>query len=172
MGLPMPTTQRVNSPQDIDTVAALAREIWNQHFTPIIGQKQVDYMLDKFQSVPAITRQIRKDGYTYYLIVDEDESVGYYALVGDDEDNGSMQLSKIYLKRSYRGRGLGRAILAFIEGECAARGIRKLWLTVNKDNADSIAFYLDVGFVIAEPIVTDIGGGFVMDDYRMVKRVG
>jgi len=28
-----------------------------------------------------------------------------------------------------------------------------------------------IGFVIAKPIVTDIGGGFVMDDYRMVKRV-
>jgi alpha-L-arabinofuranosidase len=46
-----------------------------------------------------------------------------------------------------------------------------LWLTVNKNNAGSIAFYQWCEFVIAEPMVTDIGGGFVMDDYRMVKRV-
>jgi ribosomal protein S18 acetylase RimI-like enzyme len=63
-------------------------------------------------------------------------------------------------------------VLASIEQECVARGARELSLTVNKDNADSIAFYQRVGFVIVEPIVTDIGNGFVMDDHRMVKRVG
>jgi ribosomal protein S18 acetylase RimI-like enzyme len=89
-----------------------------------------------------------------------------------DEDSGSTQLSKLYLKRSCRGRGVGRAVLAFIEQECATRGGRELWLTVNKDNADSIAFYQRVGFVIAEAMITYIGNGFVMDDYRMVKRVG
>jgi len=49
--------------------------------------------------------------------------------------------------------------------------VRELWLTVNKDNADSIAFYRRVGFGIAGSSVTDIGGGFVMDDYRMSKSV-
>jgi ribosomal protein S18 acetylase RimI-like enzyme len=167
----MPTTKRVATPEDIDAVAALAHEIWNQHFTPIIGQEQVDYMLGKFQSVPAITRQILRDGYEYSLIVVEDENAGYFALVAD-EDGGSTQLSKLYLKRSCRCCGLGRGVLALIEQECVARDIRELWLTVNKDNTDAIAFYQRVGFVIVEPIVTDIGNGFVMDDHRMVKRVG
>jgi len=167
----MPTVQRVTTPRDIDAVAALAHEVWNQHFPPIIGQEQVDYMLDKFQSVPAITRQIREGGYEYYLIVDEDERAGYLALVADDEDGGSLQLSKLYLKQSCRGRGLGRTVLAWIEEECVPRGVRELWLTINKENADSIAFYQRVGFAITGPIVTDIGGGFAMDDYRMVKSV-
>ncbi len=167
----MPTTKPVTTREHIDAVAALAHEIWNQHFTPIIGQEQVDYMLGKFQSVSAITRQIRDDGYEYCLVVDEEESVGYFALVNGD-DAGSTQLSKLYLKRSCRGRGIGRAVLAFIEQECVTRGLRELWLTVNKDNADSIAFYQRVGFIIADSIVTEIGNGFVMDDYRMVKRVG
>ena len=149
----------------------LAHEIWNQHFPPMIGQEHVDYMLDKFQGVPAITRQIREDGYEYYLIVDEDQYTGYFALVAEDGDGGALQLSKLYLKRSSRGRGLGRAVLAWIEEECIARGVRELWLTVNKDNADSIAFYQRIGFGIAGSSVTDIGGGFVMDDYRMAKSV-
>jgi GNAT superfamily N-acetyltransferase len=167
---PMLTTQRVTTPRDIDAVAVLAYEIWNQHFPPIIGQEQVDYMLDKFQSAPAITRQIREGGYKYYLVVDEDQRVGYFALA-PDENGGSIQLSKLYLKRLCRGHGLGRAVLAWIEEECVARGVRELWLTVNKDNAGPIAFYQRVGFAIAGPVVADIGGGFVMDDYRMVKSV-
>ena len=167
----MLTTQRVTTPRDINAVAVLAHEIWNQHFPPIIGQEQVDYMFDELQSAPAITQQIREDGYEYYLIVDEDQYTGYFALVTEDGDGGALQLSKLYLKRSSRGRGLGRAVLAWIEEECIARGVRELWLTVNKDNADSIAFYRRVGFGIAGSSVMDIGGGFVMDDYRMVKGV-
>jgi ribosomal protein S18 acetylase RimI-like enzyme len=166
----MLTTKRVATPEDIEAVAGLAREIWDQHFTPIIGHAQVDYMLDEFQSVSAIARQIREDGYEYYLLADGGEWAGYFALVGG-EDAGSMQLSKLYLKRSRRGRGIGWGVLELIEEECVARGVRELWLTVNKNNAGPIAFYRRVGFSIAEPIVTDIGNGFVMDDYRMVKRV-
>jgi len=162
--------QRVSTDRDIDAVAVLARQIWTQHFPPIIGREQVDYMLEKFQSAAAITRQIREGGYEYYLVFDEGQGAGYFALV-PDESGGSMQLSKLYVKQACRGRGLGRAILAWIEEACVARGVQELWLTVNKDNAGPIAFYRRVGFAIAGPIVAEIGGGFVMDDYRMVKRV-
>ena len=165
----MSNTQRVVSPEDIDAVAALAHEIWNQHFPPIIGQGQVDHMLETLQSSAEITRQIRDGGYEYYLIGDGNERAGYFALAASDD--GSMQLSKLYLRGSCRGRGLGQAVLEWIERECAARGARQLWLTVAKGNADSIAFYEHAGFTIAGPIAIDIGGGFVMNDRRMVKNL-
>lgn len=167
---PMPTPRPVTTAEDIETVAALASEIWTEHFTPIIGKAQVDYMLEMLQSAPAVDRQIGEEGYEYFLLVDESEPLGYFVLVAH-EQNASMQLSKLYLKRACRGRGLGKAMLAFIERECATRGIGELWLTVNKDNADSIAFYRRAGFRIVEPMVTDIGNGFFMNDYRMEKTV-
>jgi GNAT superfamily N-acetyltransferase len=162
--------ERVRSVETIDTVAALAREIWNQHFPPIIGQPQVDYMLATFQSSMAITEQIRERGYEYYLVFDDGEHVGYFAIV-PDEATQSMLLSKLYLRQANRGRGLGRTIVDWIEQECVVRGFRKLWLTVNKENAVSIAFYERIGFTTEEAMVTDIGEGFVMDDYRMVKVI-
>ena len=42
----------------VDVVVEIAAEIWTEHFTPIIGSEQVEYMLNKFQSSQAITRQI------------------------------------------------------------------------------------------------------------------
>jgi ribosomal protein S18 acetylase RimI-like enzyme len=42
---------------------------------------------------------------------------------------------------------------------------------VNKGNARAIAFYRKHGFDIAESVVVDIGGGFVMDDYVMGKEL-
>ena len=166
----MPSPKRVVDAKDIEAVAVLADEIWNEHFPSIIGQEQVDYMLAEIQSAPAITRQIREQGYEYYLVFDEGERAGYFALVPDAEGS-SMQLSKIYLKRSVRGRGLGRALLEQVEKDCASRGIRELWLTVNKDNAESIAFYERMGFDTVGAKVMDIGHGFIMDDYKMTKQL-
>jgi len=52
----------VTTDNEIQAVATLANEIWHQHFTPIIGIAQVEYMVEKFQSYPAISNQIKKDG--------------------------------------------------------------------------------------------------------------
>ena len=159
----------VKTPSEIDGVVALAREIWNRHYIPIIGQEQVDYMLEMFQSAPAITAQI-DNGYDYYLVVDQGRRIGYFALVLDLSE-ASMLLSKIYIHPNCQGRGLGKEVLAFAERQCVAQGIRKFWLTVNRNNANSIAFYLRMGFVKETEIVNSIGGGFVMDDFKMVKRL-
>ena len=54
--------QSAKTYEQIKDIANLAEIIWNQHFTPIIGKEQVDYMVEKFQSYPAIKNQITKDG--------------------------------------------------------------------------------------------------------------
>jgi len=60
--------------------------------------------------------------------------------------------------------------LEFIERDARKRGLNSLWLTVNKGNP-TVSTYQQWGFRIAAAIVMDIGGGFVMDDYRMEKPV-
>ena len=158
--------ERVMSPAQIAAVAELAREIWTQHYVPIIGAAQVAYMLAKFQSEAAISRQMAQEGYEYYLAPE----AGYLALVPDVPE-GRLLLSKIYVKADRRGTGLGRALVDFAEKRAAELGCGELWLTVNRNNADSIAFYERVGFRKTNEWVTDIGSGFVMDDWRMAKRI-
>jgi RimJ/RimL family protein N-acetyltransferase len=48
---------------------------------------------------------------------------------------------------------------------------RRLILSVNKRNTKAITAYKRNGFAIVESVVTDIGGGFVMDDYVMDKEL-
>ena len=160
---------RVQTREQISNIVNLAREIWTDHYVPIIGQEQVAYMLDKFQSRDAITAQLA-DGYEYYIVTLDGQSMGYLAVVPDDDEDALM-ISKIYVTKPGRGRGLGRRMLAFAEDVCRQRRIKTLWLTVNKHNTDSIAWYTRMGFRNAGAIVQDIGAGFVMDDYRMEKTV-
>ncbi len=160
----------VTSDAEIEAVAALARETWETHYTPIIGADQVRYMLDTFQSPAAIREQIGK-GYEYYRVCEGAACAGYFALVPHPQD-GRMMLSKIYILAELQGRGLGRAVLAFAERRCAETGHHTLWLTVNKRNTRSIGFYARMGFEQESAVVSDIGGGFVMDDFILAKRVG
>ena len=157
----------VRSQEQIAEAARLAKEIWTEHYVRIIGQAQVEYMLAKFQSREAIADQIAGES-EYYLIVQADQKVGYFAIVPEPASK-NMLLSKIYVRHDRRGSGLGQAALAFIGDLCRQRGIRTLWLTVNRHNERSIRWYERMGFVNAGPIVQDIGGGFVMDDFRMEK---
>lgn len=157
--------EKVTTETQIETVARLAFEIWNQHFTPIIGKAQVDYMVDKFQSKKAIAEQL-DEGYSYYLLEADGDYIGYTGICPKEDE---MFLSKLYILASQRGKGHGRKTVEFIEDIAREKGLDKITLTVNKNNTDAIKAYEKFGFKNTGPIVTDIGGGFVMDDYRMEK---
>jgi len=157
-------------PADIDAIAELAGKIWKEHYAPIIGMAQVDYMLARFQSAPAIAQQVA-GGYEYYVVADDNRRIGYFALLHRPAET-SVLLSKLYVERQERGRGAGKSIVEFTENRCRELGARSLWLTVNRNNAGSIAFYRRMGFAVAGELVQDIGNGFVMDDYRMEKTIG
>ena len=159
--------ERVETAEQIRAVAVLARATWTAHYVPIIGREQVEYMLERFQSEGAIGRQIAEEGYEYYVA----RAAGYLAVVPDGAGTGLM-LSKLYVAEGRRRTGLGRAMVTLAEERCRALDRRELWLTVNKHNLGSIAFYERMGFERTGALVTDIGGGFVMDDWRMAKKVG
>lgn len=153
--------------EQIASVAALAEEIWHEHFTPIIGKSQVEYMLEMFQSEQAIGEQV-KNGFLYYLVKTNNRDVGYFGVYQTDE---GLLLSKFYIRSSERGKGLGRRAMIFIESLAKERNVTRIILTVNKYNTDTIEAYKKLGFQITESIVQDIGNGFIMDDYRMEKAI-
>ncbi len=150
--------REVSSPTDAELVADLAERCWRHHYTPIIGEAQVDYMLTKFQSTPAILEQIA-EGRDYRLIEDE-SPLGYLATDLSDQ----LFLSKLYILPEQQGRGAGRWA---VEELAKAHPDLEIHLTVNKHNHGTIVFYERVGFFKGEAVVADIGNGFVMDDWKM-----
>ena len=152
---------------DLRQVEELAELIWKEHYTPIIGREQVDYMLENFQSVADMEQQL-KEGMEYFLLESHGEPVGYLAFKQQGEE---LFLRKIYLLFSHRGKGLGRAGMGFVESSARDRGLGFVTLTVNKNNSGSIRAYESLGFVNEGPLETDIGGGFIMDDFLMRKNI-
>ncbi len=67
----------------------------------------------------------------------------------------------------------GRSFSPFgcLSGLAAGKGICLIVPTVNKNNSLAIRAYEKLGFENLGSIVADIGNGFVIDDYRMEKRI-
>ena len=160
--------KRADTDQDIRNLTTLAEQIWHEHFTPIIGKAQVEYMVEKFQSYAAVKQAVQEDSYTYFMIYDDNNDLsGYCGLRPDSDDEGSLFLSKLYVRKESRGKGFSRALLAAARLAFPER--KRIWLTVNRYNDNTIAVYRHMGFSVIREQKTDIGGGFVMDDYVMEK---
>lgn len=158
----------VRSEREVRELSRMADAIWHEHYDKMIGVDQVDYMVEKFQSPGAIVEQMESQGYEYYFLYDGTKRCGYVAA---QETGDELFLSKIYVQKEFRGRKTAKNAVAFLEEKARQTGKKDVWLTVNRNNANSIAAYKAMGFVVREEKVADIGGGFVMDDYIMEKIV-
>ncbi len=143
-------------------VAELANEIWHEYFPFLLEEEQIDYMVDKFQSYDVMVDQVKHDHYHYYQIFFKNELVGYIGLVFEPD---RLFLSKLYLKQSVRGQGLASYIFCYIRKVAFQECYSSIYLTCNKNNNHSLDVYKNWGFECIEDVVTDIGSGYVMDDY-------
>ncbi len=146
---------------DMKELASLASSIWHEYWTCILSHDQIDYMVENFQSEKAIKNQIENENYTYYFIIKDGAKAGYFGISDKKE---YLFLSKLYIKKEYRHQGLGKKAFEKIKELANDKPIR---LTVNKYNTNTINAYKKWGFKIIDAVVTDIGSGFVMDDYIM-----
>lgn len=146
--------------QRIAEMSAMATEIVREHFDPIIGSAQNDYMIAKFQTVQAISSQL-DHGYRYYFVKNEGKIIGFLAFY---PRNDVMYLSKFYLYKSERGRGYSRGMLDFVRRAAKDEHLRAIELNVNRNNS-AIYAYEKLGFTVIREEKNDIGQGYFMDDY-------
>ena len=163
----------VKTPEDRAALAALADEIWHEYWPALIGEAQTDYMVEQFQSLTAIERDMADHAYEYWFLraIDDGRIVGYTGGHVEPETNRFF-ISKIYLRAEERGHGFASQTIRFYEDLCHERGLCAMYLTVNKHNDLAIRAYLAKDFKTIDSVENDIGQGFVMDDYIMEKKVG
>ncbi len=157
-----------NNQDDYDSISHLATIIWNEHYTPIIGKEQVTYMLEKYQSASAIKKAILNDYYHYLMVYKKNQLIGYsaYYIIGN-----SLFLSKFYVHKPFRGLKVSSLMMKQIILYAKENKLSSVYLTVNKYNKHSIAIYEHFGFLITKELVTDIGQGYVMDDYQLTLNI-
>ncbi len=87
---------------ELREVAELAEKIWHECFVDIITVGQIDYMVEKYQSLNAMTEQVENQKYTYFAVREDGELCGYIGVKPESDDR--FFLSKLYLRKDKRGR--------------------------------------------------------------------
>jgi ribosomal protein S18 acetylase RimI-like enzyme len=176
--LPADRTLTPVTEPDFPVLRELAGAIWRQRYVGIISAAQIDHMLAGRFSDAALREHVRAADRWLELLRVSGTPVGYCGCEltsvdsdGSEASSAAMKLGQLYVLESHRGMGLGRFMLAHVEGRARELGRRALWLQVNKQNASAVAFYRAAGFEVVREAVFEIGGGFVMDDYVMAKGV-
>ncbi len=154
---------------EVEAVCALAGVVWRHHYPAIIGTAQIEYMLAQ-RYAPALVREELARGDIWWDVLAEDGTMVAFAcsMAGADAE---VKLDKLYVHPTRQRRGYGGALIEHAVRRAQALGFRKMILAVNKRNTTAIAAYVKDGFEIREALVKDIGGGFVMDDYIMERKL-
>lgn len=148
--------------QDIKKLAELAEEIWHEYFVEIISEEQINYMVERFQSYTALTCAIKEESYIYFMAYEKGDFIGYCGIKPEGE---RMFLSKLYLRKDQRGKGLSSLLLNKAISVAREEGKKAMYLTCNKYNQHSLDVYHAKGFYDIDSVQSDIGHGFIMDDY-------
>jgi ribosomal protein S18 acetylase RimI-like enzyme len=159
----------VDDAVQVARVGKLAEEIWLEHYPAIIGLAQTRYMIDTLQNTPAVAIHIAR-GALYFLLQHGGTSVGYAAIELQPE-RAALFVSKLYLLRDLRGLGLGQRALEALVEMAREQGLRRLELTVNRNNALALRCYARFGMTIEGTQLTEIGEGYAMDDYVLAMAL-
>jgi len=167
----IPCHFRFITPDEVPIVVQLAHQIWHACYPGIISKAQIDYMLSVWYEPGLLHREISELRSSYVLMEATGRGpVGYLAFEVQPGDQ-VLFLSKLYLSPEFHGCGMGRAALDWLASQARSRGHSVIRLRVNKNNHGAIRSYLRAGYSFVEDVCSDIGNGFVMDDYLMERQL-
>ncbi len=155
--------------EDLATIKSLAERTWPTTYGDIISVEQINYMLSKMYSNQKLHAQLQQ-GHLFLIASTLTEDVGFAGFSIANAEESVYKLHKLYVLPNTQGSGLGKLLLNEVIAQVKKRGGKSLILNVNRNNS-AFVFYKKQGFKIKETVDLDIGNGFFMNDYIMVKEV-
>lgn len=146
--------------EDIPQVQHVARKSWHHTYDGIIPRHIQDNFLATAYNDENMVRRVERSH--AFVAVIEDEVVGFtnFSYV---KDNGKSELAAIYLLPEAQGKGLGTKLL---EQGFALPSVQAIELSVEKDNASGMNFYIAKGFRQIDAYKEDFAG-HELDTVRM-----
>jgi ribosomal protein S18 acetylase RimI-like enzyme len=155
---------------DIKTIQDIAHTTWPITYGEILSKGQLDYMMDLIYSDDSLMQQIQMQEQLFYLIYDVSLVIAFIAIEHKYKNEATTRIHKIYLLPETQGKGIGRTIVDEIAKLAHQNSSKLLSLNVNRFNK-ALSFYQKIGFEIVAEENIAIGNGYLMEDYRMEKKI-
>jgi len=152
---------------DIEAIQDIVNVTWPLTYTPLLGESQVKYMMEKFYSTSSLRDQM-KNKHHFLLALKQSAPTGFASF--SQINNQVFKLEKLYVLAGAQKTGTGKALLQTVEETAKSMGATKLHLNVNRKNIAK-TFYEKNGFVVIKQVDIDIENGYFMNDYIMEKEL-
>lgn len=155
---------------DLPEIAEMAHKIWWEFYSPLLSDDQIRYMLDLFYSEASLVRQTR-EGQHYFFIMRDMVKIGFVSF--SQTGHNAFFIHKLYILPTEQRKRAGSDVISILhemfckrteDTSCQVR------LTVNRQNYTSVNFYFRNGFTIEKVEDIDIGEGYFMNDFIMLKK--
>jgi ribosomal protein S18 acetylase RimI-like enzyme len=123
-------------------------------------------MLDKMYSSLSLLQQMH-DGHLFTIAYDDLKPIGYISI--SSQNNSDYFLHKFYIDTQIQNKGVGAMLFDYVLDSIP--NARTIELTVNRNNFKAINFYFKQGFKIKKVADFDIGNGYFMNDFVMIKTM-
>jgi diamine N-acetyltransferase len=136
---------------ELETLQKIGYETFDDTFRAWNKPENIDhYLAEAFHPERLFTELSNPDSHFFFLFV-EDDLAGYIKVnvapaQSDLNDPQSLEIERIYVRKSYKGKGLGTRLMDYALQLAVKMGKRYAWLGVWDRNSDAIAFYQKMGF--------------------------
>jgi diamine N-acetyltransferase len=155
--------------EHINLIMDIAGQTWPVAYGDILSPAQMQYMLNLFYSEASLQEQMLQKQHKFIIILDNDAAAGFASYSPKSNEEPTVyRLHKIYIHPGQQGRGTGKFLLDYIISDIKSNNATALELNVNRNNKAQ-HFYQKYGFEIIKEEDIDIGSGYFMNDYVMMK---
>lgn len=144
-------TIRSATPDDAAALADLARQTFFDTFAADNNPDDMAMYLQQAFSVAQQGSEIADPSITTLLVEVDGELIAYAQIKSDHvpdfvTDEAALELSRLYVRHGWHGRGVAQALMARAMDAARHRGAKTLWLGVWERNHRARAFYAKCGF--------------------------
>ena len=155
---------------DVKIIQDVANKTWPITYGEILSKEQLDYMMDLIYSEESLIKQIQKQEQLFYIAYEETSILAFIAIEHNYKNEAVTRIHKIYILPEAQGKGVGKSLLDVIQKLAQENNSTSLSLNVNRFNK-ALNFYQKLGFEIIGEENIAIGNGYLMEDYKMEKRL-
>lgn len=162
---------RKASLDELDKIQNIAIVTWPATFGGLISSDQIKYMLKLIYNQESLKEQILDKGHQFIMVEKYSQEIGFFSYEINHEPQSHLMIHKIYILPKSQGQGIGLRILNFLSNTALNHKINQLRLKVFHKNEKALGFYKKYGFKSTVIEKLDIGQGYQVEEYEMIKNL-
>jgi ribosomal protein S18 acetylase RimI-like enzyme len=135
---------------DAALITNMSRETFYDTYAEFNTKEDMDKFLSEQFSHEKLIADLKQEGHVFLLAHDDDQPAGYIFLKDEMHphipNENTAEISRLYVKKSFIGKGIGKALMQAAVSHALANNKTFIWLGVWEHNLRAIGFYQSFGF--------------------------